>query len=65
MQKSNYKCNSTKDNETLIYLVNQNGIDIGLIEKIVSVCNTSMNERQLNKKIDNIIKDYLENKEMC
>lgn len=52
------------NDEILRVLGNENGIDMELIKRVVKVCNSTSNERQIQKKLDNIIKGYIDGSEV-
>lgn len=51
---------SVENDEILSVLSREHGIDMELIKRIVKVCNSTSNERQIQKKLDNIIKGYID-----
>lgn len=60
----NNKIRSVESEEILSVLSRENGIDMELIKRIVWICNSTSNERQIQKKLDNILKAYIEGSEV-
>lgn len=61
---SDSKIGYIENDEILSILSSENGIDMELIKRIVKVCNSASNERQIQKKLDNIIKAYIDGREV-
>lgn len=61
---NNGQIGSVENDEILRVLGSEHGIDMELIKKVVKVCNSTSNERQIQKKLDNIIKGYIDGREV-
>lgn len=60
----NNKIRLVESEEILSVLSHENGIDMELIKRIVWICNSTSNERQIQKKLDNILKAYIDGSEV-